>query len=42
VGVVYGSDVTRAFETLMECAKENSHVVETPEQSLIVADEFAA
>jgi small-conductance mechanosensitive channel len=31
VGVAYGSDVTRVFETLMQCAKENPNVRENPE-----------
>lgn len=31
VGVAYGSDVTRVFETLMQCAKENPDVKENPE-----------
>jgi len=35
VGVAYGSDVTRVFETLMECAKENSHVKENPEPQVL-------
>jgi len=31
VGVAYGSDVTRVFETLMQCAKGNPDVRENPE-----------
>jgi small-conductance mechanosensitive channel len=31
VGVAYGSDVTRVFETLTQCAKENPDVKENPE-----------
>ena len=31
VGVAYGSDVTRVFETLTQCAKDNPDVKENPE-----------
>ena len=35
VGVAYGSDVTRVFETLMQCAKENPNVRENPEPQVL-------
>jgi len=35
VGVAYGSDVTRVFETLMKCAKENPNVKEKPEPQVL-------
>jgi small-conductance mechanosensitive channel len=35
VGVAYGSDVPLVIETLIACAKENSHVAKTPDPQVL-------